>query len=339
MKFIDEVRIEVRGGDGGDGCISFRREKYIPRGGPDGGDAGDGGSVWLLGRKSLVTLADLQYHNRYQAGNGVNGKGKNMTGASGDDALVPVPAGTDVYDAGNSELLGEVVEDGQRLLAAQGGKGGRGNAAFRTHAVVAPRIRETGKPGQQRNLRLVLRLISDVGLVGFPNAGKSTLLSRLTRAVPKIADYPFTTLTPNLGALDDDYARYTIADLPGIIEGAAQGRGLGLRFLRHIERTRILVFVIDASLPRPIQQYRALCAEIREYNPAILDKPQLLAYNKIDLKPGLRRPAEAGIHHKDHKGRKGRSVASVPRVLVSALTGVGVAELAQRLRELVRAGT
>jgi GTP-binding protein len=331
MKFIDEVRISVRGGAGGDGCVSFRREKYIPRGGPDGGDGGNGGTVLLVGRRSLVTLADLQYHNRYQAEDGVHGKGKNMTGRSGQDVLVPVPLGTDVLDASTGNSLGEVIHVDQQLPVAIGGKGGRGNAAFKTHARVAPRIRETGKPGETRELRLVLRLISDVGLVGFPNAGKSTLLSRLTRANPKIADYPFTTLTPNLGVLVGvGYSpgfsagavpvHYTVADLPGIIEGAAQGKGLGLRFLRHIERTRVLVFVIDASQPKPIEQYRALCAEIREYNPAILDKPGVLVYNKTDLKPA------------------GRPRTGLPVLAVSALNGTGVAELAERLRELVQQG-
>lgn len=317
MKFVDEIRIFVAGGDGGDGCLSFRREKYVPRGGPDGGDGGQGGSVFLVGSLSLATLADLQYHNRYQAERGAHGKGKNMTGRSGNDTVIPVPLGTDVYDADSGTRVGEVTAEGQRLLAARGGKGGRGNAAFKTHDNAAPRTHETGTPGQQRDLKLVLRIMSDVGLVGFPNAGKSTLLSKITRAVPKIAEYPFTTLTPNLGTLEDDFLRYTVADLPGIVEGAARGKGLGLRFLRHIERTRILVFVIDASQPRPLSEYRALCAEIRAYNQEILKKPKILAYNKTDLIDGrVRKPA-----------------LKIPFVAISALTGAGLDRLTRLLKE------
>jgi GTP-binding protein len=318
MKFVDEIRIHVSAGDGGDGCLSFRHEKRVPRGGPDGGNGGNGGSIYLVGSRALETLADLQYRNRYSAPSGIHGKGKDMTGRRGEDVLIPAPLGTDVFDDTSGQRLGEVVKEGQRLLVAQGGKGGRGNASFKTHDNVAPRVRELGKPGERRTLKLVLRVISDFGLVGFPNAGKSTLLSRLTRAVPKIADYPFTTLTPNLGALNDAEARYTVADLPGIVEGAAEGKGLGLRFLRHIERTGILVFVIDTDQPKPYAQYRALCAEISAYNPAILNKPQVLVYNKIDL--AKRKPV--------------RPRTEVPFIAVSALTGEGIAELATMLRTM-----
>ena len=317
MKFVDEVRIRVAAGDGGSGCISFRREKYVPRGGPDGGDGGNGGSVWLRGSPKLATLADLEYRNRYAAQRGMQGKGSDMTGRSGEDVVIPVPLGTDVYDADTNQKLGEITAEAQTLPVARGGKGGRGNAAFKTHDNVAPRTREEGTPGVQRSLKLVLRMISDVGLVGFPNAGKSTILSKITRAMPKIASYPFTTLSPNLGTLAENERRYTVADLPGIVEGAAEGKGLGLRFLRHIERTGILVFVIDVSLPKPLQQYRTLRAEIQAYNPDILEKRQILVYNKIDL-----------VSDKIKQPR-----LNVPFVAISALTGTGVGTLAALIKE------
>jgi GTP-binding protein len=323
LKFVDEVRIRVEAGAGGDGCVSFRREAGVPRGGPDGGNGGDGGSVFLTGSRALGTLADLQYHNRYRAGRGVHGKGSDMTGRSGEDVLVSAPLGTDVYDADSGAKVGELIAEGAQLPVATGGKGGRGNAAFKTHDNVAPRIHETGKPGEQRNLKLVLRVMSDIGLVGFPNAGKSTLLSKLTRALPKIAEYPFTTLTPNLGALQDDLRCYTVADLPGIIEGAAAGKGLGLRFLRHIERTRMLVFVIDASRPDPLDDYRALGGEIQTYNPLILEKLRILVYNKSDLV----------------KGRIKKPAVKIPFVALSALTGKGIDRLDALLKATMeRAG-
>jgi GTP-binding protein len=317
MKFIDEARIAVAAGAGGNGCLSFRREKFVPRGGPDGGDGGRGGSVVLIGSSGLQTLADLQYHSRYRAERGGHGRGKDMTGRCGEDTLVPVPLGTDVYDAGSAVRLGEVIADGECLVVARGGAGGRGNAAFKTHANVAPRTRELGGPGEERELRLVLRVMSDIGLVGFPNAGKSTILSRLTRASPRIAAYPFTTLTPNLGALENGLLRYTVADLPGIIEGAAQGKGLGLRFLRHIERTRVLVFVIDASGSNPTGDLRKLRAELRAYDPRLLSKRWLLVLNKIDI------ASRAGA------GRRRNAIR------VSGLTGEGMPELNDALRQAV----
>jgi GTP-binding protein len=321
MKFVDEVRIRVEAGDGGDGCSSFRHELYVPRGGPDGGDGGNGGSVLLKGSRALQTLADLEYHNRYAAVRGTHGKGKDMTGRQGTDMVIPVPLGTDVYDCDTEQKLGEITREGDLLPVARGGQGGRGNASFKTHQNVAPRNREEGKLGQRRRLRLALRMMSDIGLVGFPNAGKSTLLSRITRAQPKIADYPFTTLTPNLGVLTGSETRYTVADLPGIIEGAAEGKGLGLRFLRHIERTGTLVFVIDASLPKPLAQYRALAAEIGRYNPEVLKKRQILVYNKMDIAPGkLARPR-----------------VKVEFVAISALTGDGIGKLVGLLNEQIAA--
>jgi len=317
MKFVDEVKVVVAAGDGGDGCASFRHEKYVPRGGPDGGDGGNGGSVFLKGSRALQTLADLEYRNRYIAESGTHGKGKDMTGRRGANMAIPVPLGTDVSDCDTGQMLGEVTRDGELLEVARGGPGGRGNASFKTHQNVAPRIREEGKPGERRKLKLALRVMSDVGLIGFPNAGKSTLLSRLTRAKPKIADYPFTTLTPNLGALTGSETRYTVADLPGIVEGAAKGKGLGLRFLRHIERTGMLVFVIDASQPKPLAQYRALVAEIREYNPEILKKRQILVYNKTDL--AARRVIRPRVNAEFSA--------------ISALTGAGISKLVALLAQ------
>ncbi len=350
MKFVDEVRIRVEAGDGGDGCSSFRHEKYVPRGGPDGGDGGNGGSVLLKGSRALQTLADLEYHNRYAAVRGTHGKGKDMTGRQGADIVIPVPLGTDVYDCGlptvNCELcpltemkLGEVTREGELLPVAHGGRGGRGNASFKTHQNVAPRNREEGKPGERRRLRLALRMMSDIGLVGFPNAGKSTVLSRITRAQPKIADYPFTTLTPNLGVMAEGESgvggrgagvgvRYTVADLPGIIEGAAEGKGLGLRFLRHIERTGTLVFVIDASQPKPLAQYRALAAEIGRYNPEVLKKRQILVYNKMDIVRGLKSSKAEGLK---------RPRVKVEFVAISALTGDGIGKLVALLNEQIAA--
>lgn len=283
MRFIDQATVRVRSGAGGNGCVSFRREKFVPRGGPDGGDGGDGGSVILVGRGSLQTLADLEYRHSYKAGRGGHGTGSGRHGRNGEDVIVSVPLGTDVYDHVTGELLGELLEDGRELVTAKGGKGGRGNARFATSTHQAPRKAEPGGEVVERELRLVLRLVADIGFVGLPNAGKSTLLSALTSANPKVAAYPFTTLTPNLGVMVTGYLRFTVADMPGIIEGAHEGRGLGLRFLRHIERTRMLVFVIDLAAGRPAEDYRLLCEEIRDYDRQILDRPRVVALNKLDL--------------------------------------------------------
>ncbi len=283
MKFVDQVIINVFAGDGGNGCISFRREKFVPRGGPNGGDGGDGGSVYLIGNKDLGTLADLEYHVTYRAQRGMHGKGKNQHGKNGADIFIPVPLGTDVFDEETDEKLGEILIHNQKLLVAKGGKGGRGNAAFVCSTNRAPRIREEGKPGEKRKLKLILRLIADIGLVGLPNAGKSTLLSRITAAQPKIASYPFTTLSPNLGVFKSQEQIITVADMPGIIEGASEGKGLGLVFLRHIERTKIIIYVIDISRPNPLEDLKTIQNEIAKYNPEILNKEQIVVFNKIDL--------------------------------------------------------
>ncbi len=326
MKFVDEAVITVEAGSGGDGCMSFRREKYVPRGGPDGGDGGHGGSVYVTGSLHLETLADVAYRRTYRAERGRHGKGKDQHGRTGNTISFPVPLGTDVYDEEHSSLIGEVIKDGEKLLVAKGGAGGRGNARFRTSTNVAPRTREFGKPGVKKRLRLILRILADVGLVGLPNAGKSTLLSKITRAQPKIAAYPFTTLAPNLGAMRDGSEiipggiRWTVADLPGIVEGAHQGKGLGLRFLRHIERTRLLVFVIDLTSPAPLQDYHQLLAEIGLYNPEILKKRQVVVFNKVDLVK-----------------KAPRFALDQPTVFLSALTGGGVKEFVNLLKEQLNA--
>ncbi|TET21720.1 MAG: GTPase ObgE [Candidatus Stahlbacteria bacterium] len=315
MRFVDEVTIRVAAGSGGSGCVSFRREKFVPRGGPDGGDGGDGGSIYLVGNLHLATLADLAYHVSYRAGKGGNGKGKNMHGAKGKDAEIKVPLGTDAYDEDSGELLGSVLEDSQRLLVARGGRGGRGNARFATPIHQAPREHEEGKPGEHRKLKLVLRLLADVGIIGLPNAGKSTLLKALTHAEPKIASYPFTTLSPNLGVLRDEWLSFTLSDIPGIIQGAAEGKGLGLRFLRHIERTRLLVFVLAAD-EDPAVAYQTLLAELAAYNPELLERKRIVVVNKMDL-----------------VSKKSRIAGEKGILYISALKGDGIEGLKKRLTE------
>ncbi|MBA7606900.1 GTPase Obg [subsurface metagenome] len=315
MRFVDEVTIRVAAGSGGSGCVSFRREKFVPRGGPDGGDGGDGGSIYLVGNLHLATLADLAYHVSYRAGKGGNGKGKNMHGAKGKDAEIKVPLGTDAYDEDSGELLGSVLEDSQRLLVARGGRGGRGNARFATPIHQAPREHEEGKPGEHRKLKLVLRLLADVGIIGLPNAGKSTLLKALTHAEPKIASYPFTTLSPNLGVLRDEWLSFTLSDIPGIIQGAAEGKGLGLRFLRHIERTRLLVFVLAAD-EDPANAYQTLLAELASYNPDLLERKRIVVVNKMDL-----------------VSKKSRIAGEKGILYISALKGDGIEGLKKRLTE------
>lgn len=265
--------------------MSFRREAYVPNGGPDGGDGGDGGDVVLLADENLSTLMDLRYRKHYKARRGQGGKGKAMTGARGEDSVVAVPPGTLVYDDATGALLGDLVEHGQRLVVAAGGRGGRGNPRFRSAINQAPRRADPGMPGDEARLRLELKLLADVGLVGFPNAGKSTLLSTLTSAKPKIADYPFTTLVPNLGILDlGDYQSCTMADIPGLIEGAAEGKGLGHEFLRHVERTRVLVYLLDVT-DEPVERYRVLRAEVARYAEHLADAERIVCLSKLDLWP------------------------------------------------------
>ena len=285
--FVDQVKIFVKAGDGGRGCVSFRREAYVPRGGPDGGVGGRGGDVVLRAVSHQNTLLPLRYHAEFRAERGEHGGSGNCTGASGRELEIAVPPGTSAVDLATDQLLGEVLADGDRLLVARGGRGGRGNRSFLSNSNRAPREAEPGEAGEEHWLRLDLRLIADVGFLGLPNAGKSTLLSRLSAARPKIADYPFTTLSPVLGVVEVDERSFVAADVPGIIAGAHAGAGLGLRFLRHVERTRVLLHVIDASGQRdPVEDLRTVRAEALAWDPALLDRPQLVAATKRDALSG-----------------------------------------------------
>ncbi len=282
--FIDYVKIHVIAGHGGSGCLSFRREKFVPKGGPNGGDGGHGGSVILEGNQNLRTLQDYSYHKFYKAKRGQHGMGDNKHGKNGSDIILQVPLGTIVKDAETGEILGDIVEHGQRLVVAKGGRGGRGNARFATPTHRSPREWEPGQPGQDRWIELELKLIADIGLVGLPNAGKSTLLSRISKARPKIADYPFTTLNPNLGIVAyRDYQNFVVADIPGLIEGAHSGKGLGHQFLKHIERTRALAYLIDSTDPHPQETFQTLYRELKTYNEQLIHKPFMIVLTKIDL--------------------------------------------------------
>ncbi|MBF8295513.1 MAG: GTP-binding protein Obg/CgtA [Bacteroidetes bacterium] len=284
MQFIDQAIIFVKAGNGGNGAISFRREKYVPKGGPDGGNGGHGGSVIIRADKQLGTLLDFRYKRSYKAESAEHGRGKRQTGKTGVDTVLKVPCGTIVLDSAHKKTLADLVHDGDEIVVAQGGRGGRGNSEFATSTNQAPRIAEPGTPGEECELMLELKLIADVGLVGFPNAGKSTLISVVSAAKPKIADYPFTTLTPNLGIVR--YAEgksFTLADMPGLIKGAHLGKGLGIQFLRHIERTRVLVFLIESISEDPKRDYESLLHELASYNAALTKKPKIVALTKIDL--------------------------------------------------------
>src|SRR5215468_8692072 len=285
--FVDEIDIFVKGGDGGAGCVSFRREKFVPRGGPDGGDGGDGGSVFLDADPDITTLLDFHYRRHYTAERGQHGKGANKHGRSGDDTVLRVPLGTVVFERETRAPLGDLSAPGQRLLVARGARGGRGNARFASSTNRAPRRADLGRAGEERWIHLELKLLADVGVVGFPNAGKSTLVSRLSAATPKIADYPFTTLTPTLGIVRvDEHSTFVIADLPGLIEGAAQGKGLGHRFLRHIERTHLLLHLIDLDPTNdrdPVEDWQTIQDELGAYSDELAARPQIVAANKVEL--------------------------------------------------------
>lgn len=287
--FIDLAKISIKAGDGGNGCVSFRREKYVPRGGPDGGDGGRGGDVIFHADPGLHTLLDFRYRRRYEAGSGGHGEGSNRRGADGEDLRVRVPVGTVVREAETGEILADLVAPAEEILLARGGRGGRGNSRFKGPTRQAPRFAEPGRPGEELSIILELKLLADVGLIGFPNAGKSTLLSRLTRARPKIGDYPFTTLTPNLGVAEYRGESFVLADIPGLIEGAHRGTGLGHEFLRHVERTRVLLHVVDVSGTgerNPLADFHTVNEELRLYDPELARRPMLVAANKIDLPDG-----------------------------------------------------
>ncbi len=284
--FIDSAKIHVKAGDGGNGVISFRREKYVPKGGPDGGDGGDGGSVYIVADRNLTTLLDFRYAHHYKAERGAHGQGSRKSGSSGNDVIIKVPCGTLIKDAETGEVLGDLTEHGAKLLVAKGGKGGRGNQHFATPTNRAPRYAEPGQPGEERTLELELKLLADVGLVGFPNAGKSTLISVLSAAKPKIADYPFTTLEPNLGIVRyQDYKSFVMADIPGIIEGASEGKGLGLKFLKHIERTKVLAILLPANSPNLKGEYNILMNELKKFSPVLAEKPKVVVISKMDIAP------------------------------------------------------
>jgi GTP-binding protein len=320
--FVDEVEIQVRAGDGGRGCISFRREKFVPRGGPNGGDGGRGGSVILEADEGLGTLLDFRYRRHYAAPRGGHGEGSDRHGANGGDLVLRVPIGTTVRERDTGLLLGDLTAHGERLDVARGGRGGRGNARFATSTHRAPRHAEPGEAGEERALRLELRLLADVGVVGFPNAGKSTLVARLSAARPKIANYPFTTLIPTLGLVRLDEERsFVIADVPGLIPGAAEGKGLGLRFLRHLERTRLLVHLLDLDPDTgrdPVEDWRTIQAELEAYSPELAVRPQLVAANKVDL-PGTA-PRLAKVVTLARRRR-------LPVIPLAARTGQGLDEL------------
>jgi GTP-binding protein len=281
--YFDEVLIEVSGGKGGNGVIQFRREKFVPRGGPDGGDGGHGGNIILRVDKHLNTLSKFRHKRQFKAPEGMKGKGKNQTGASGDDLAVNVPPGTMIFDESSGKLLGDLVTDGQTLLICEGGRGGRGNARFKTSKNKAPRIAEKGEPPEEKTIRLEMKLIADIGIIGVPNAGKSTLLSVVSNAKPKIAPYPFTTLQPNLGVVDLDDHQLVLADIPGLIEGAHRGEGLGHDFLRHIQRTKVLIHLLDGMAEEPFLDFAQINAELALFDPALGDKPQVIVLNKMDM--------------------------------------------------------
>ena len=287
MKFIDEATIEVRAGDGGNGCVSFRREKYIPHGGPDGGDGGDGGSVYLEADSCINTLIDFRHTRKFIAEQGVKGKGRNCTGKSGDDLVVKVPVGTIVQEDETGELIGDLVRNGQRLLVARGGFHGLGNARYKSSTNRTPRQSKPGTPGEKRRLHLEMKLLADVGLLGIPNAGKSTLISAVSSARPKIADYPFTTLHPNLGVVRaSSHRSFVMADIPGLIEGAAEGAGLGIQFLKHLSRTHLLLHLLDMGPDcDPIADATTIIAELEQYDAELAERDRWLVLNKVDLIP------------------------------------------------------
>ncbi len=289
MKFVDEATIRVEAGDGGNGCISFRREKFIPKGGPDGGDGGDGGSVYLIGDEGLNTLADFRFKRMHRAQRGQNGMGREKTGYSGQDTVVPVPTGTLVYDDETDECIGEVLKEGERLLVAQGGFHGIGNTRYKSSTNRAPRQATDGTPGERRVLRLELKVLADVGLLGMPNAGKSSLIRAISAARPRVADYPFTTLHPNLGVVRVDDARsFVVADIPGVIEGAADGAGLGIQFLKHLSRNRVLLHLLDVAPLEgrdPVEDFHAVGVELSRFSSELASLPRWLVLNKTDLLP------------------------------------------------------
>ena len=331
MKFVDLVKINVKAGRGGNGCLSFRREKFVPKGGPDGADGGRGGSIYLEASPGLHTLADYEFRKRFNAPNGEHGRGKKQVGKNGQDLTIHVPCGTIVYNNEDGSLLGDLVEPGERIMVARGGRGGHGNAYYANSVRRAPRFAEKGEEGGERSLLLELKLIADVGLVGFPNAGKSSLLKAISNAEPKIAGYPFTTLSPNLGLLAVDDERIVLADVPGLVAGASRNKGLGIYFLRHIERTRVLLHVLDIGSPESIEEIIAQWKTVREefsaYNSHLLDRPYMVVGNKKDLVQEDWRVKKLSEH---------LGALNIPCIFTSALTGEGIQDLIDTIVRTVR---
>ena len=329
MKFIDEAIISVKAGDGGNGCMAFRREKFVPRGGPSGGDGGRGGDVFLVASEHHNTLLHFRFNPEHTAERGRHGEGSNRTGRDGGSIDLPVPVGTLVYDNDSGELLHDFTHSGDRFLVAKGGRGGRGNQHFATPTHQAPTEHEPGRPGDEKHLRLELKLLADVGLVGFPNAGKSTLISRISAARPKIADYPFTTLEPHLGVVSVDDSTFVVADIPGLIEGAHTGHGLGIQFLRHIERTRLLVHLVDVSESSgrdPADDFRIVMEELASFSEELVKKPMFLVASKIDVAQDPERIASL------------RAIAverGMPFFEISAVTGQGIEKLKRAMAQEV----
>jgi GTP-binding protein len=333
MRFIDEARIKVAGGAGGRGCVSFRRERFVPRGGPNGGDGGKGGDVILIADEGLGSLLDFRYVRSYRAQPGAHGKGKNQHGKSGSDLIIPVPVGTLIKDEETGELIKDLCKPGERVAVARGGLGGKGNAHFVSSVRQAPRIAQEGQKGRERWITLELKLLADVGVIGLPNSGKSTLVSRVSAARPKIADYPFTTLVPSLGVVSySDHKTFVIADIPGLIEGAHVGSGLGTTFLRHIERTTVLIHLLDgskASSHSPLRDFEIINDELKSFNPALAEKPQVVAINKMDLPES-----------KDNFSQIREQFKKMGRELLplSAVTGEGVKTLIAHVARLLPEG-
>ena len=328
--FVDELSIWVKAGDGGNGCLSFHREKFVAKGGPDGGNGGRGGHVMLQVDPQLSTLIDLRYRSKYRAERGDHGQGSNKQGKHGEDLIIRVPPGTIIKDESSGEVVADLSETGQSFIAAAGGKGGRGNAFFKSPTNQTPRYVEKGKPGEERSLHLELKLLADVGIIGFPNVGKSTLISRISAARPKIADYPFTTLTPNLGVVRIAMDRsFVVVDIPGLIEGASDGVGLGFQFLRHIERTRMFVHLVDLSpdtMRDPVEDYLKIRAELEHYDPTLCQRPEIVAANKIDVLH------EQAPFEKLLMFCKQEGIDCFP---ISAVTGEGVKAVVQRITRLL----
>lgn len=331
MKFFDEAQISVTAGNGGNGAVSFRREKYVPRGGPDGGDGGRGGNIVMVADRNLNTLIDYRYTRNYRAEHGENGRGSDCFGKGGADMILRVPVGTVVTDAGTGEQLADLADDGASVVVAKGGAGGLGNLRFKSSINRAPRQSTSGEPGESKNLKLELKILADVGLLGLPNAGKSTLIRAVSAARPKVADYPFTTLQPNLGVVRVGANQsFVVADIPGLIRGASEGAGLGHRFLKHLQRTRLLLHIVDVAptdpSSDPVSDARAIVAELRNYDEALYLKPRWLVFNKIDLLDDKQRPGMIEILARD-------LAADQPVFAVSAATGEGCISLCQRIMQ------